>query len=213
METPVVRQVTVEKCSAQDASHRVRSRSLSGCGQSLPHGGPIFLSRQGSYWTSRPKSLGLRRLASAVWGCAVAASCLVLGACATSAEPLPASSRADALAAAYAAHPHRSCHIQHPGVEVTFDNPTSGARTWTVRFDAPTTREIESRTVTYQGITGYAANELDCLLDQALAHECPDWSHDSQVAVDLPDGRLLSRGPCNLPRPDKLEGKRPPPTR
>ena len=84
---------------------------------------------------------------------------------------------------------HRQCRIQYyRAVTVYTEN------VWTVTFDSQTRQLLASQKV--PGTDLLSLNELDCLLHQELDEKCPRWIHDSNIAVDLHDGRLQASGLC-----------------
>ena len=42
----------------------------------------------------------------------------------------------------------------------------------------------------------FAVNERDCLVDQEVRKQCPNWRYREPIATDLPDGRLEVHGIC-----------------
>ena len=84
---------------------------------------------------------------------------------------------------------HRQCRIQnYRAVTVYTEN------VWTVTFDSQTRQLLASQKV--PGTDLLSLNELDCLLHRELDSSCPRWVHDSNIAVDLDDGRLQASGLC-----------------
>jgi len=90
---------------------------------------------------------------------------------------------------------NRQCRTENYRADTVFTEAKDGVIAWTVTFDAFTRQLLESRTAR-DPLGDLAVNELDCLLHKELDEKCPRWVHDSNVAVDLDDGRLQASGLC-----------------
>ena len=95
------------------------------------------------------------------------------------------------------ARTHPQCRIAHPQAKIAFASTQRGARIWTVTFARSTADEIESQSLAHDGTERITIVELDCLLDELLREQCPDWIHNDDVAVPFMDGRLQSQGFCD----------------
>ena len=91
----------------------------------------------------------------------------------------------------------RQCKTQIPVANTVFRTLGDGSREWDITFDVATTNKIESRTATGEdGQPHVTVNQLDCLVDQELRKQCPNWRYREPIATDLPDGRLEAYGVC-----------------
>lgn len=137
--------------------------------------------------------------ASGTWRCGKRAGCTAIAAsmvaaglagCATTTRHN--SSSTPALSAPVCAVP--------PQAKVSPATSADGAQAWVLIFSADTNAKLEGRQIHGRdGAIYQNLRALDCLVDAVVhaRHLCTsDWRHDSDVATELPDGRLLIRIYC-----------------
>ena len=87
-----------------------------------------------------------------------------------------------------------------PQAKVTQATSADGAEAWVLIFSAETNAKLEGLQIRDpNGVPYQNLRALDCLVDAVVhaRHLCTsDWRHDSDVATELPDGRLLTRIYC-----------------
>jgi hypothetical protein len=120
---------------------------------------------------------------------------LTLHACATALQVFGAATAATVELPQPPAISSQQCRTENYRADTVFTESKDGVIAWTVTFDTSTRQLLESRTAR-DSFGDLAVNELDCLLHKELDEKCPRWVHDSNIAVDLDDGRLQASGLC-----------------